>query len=55
MTNYLFPSITQTQVAVIGVAALFVWINRQKAKLLADKTATAAADNPGKNGSEDKI
>ena len=34
----------------IGVTALFVWINRRKAKLLAAKTATAATNNPDKNG-----
>jgi predicted tellurium resistance membrane protein TerC len=34
----------------IGVTALFVWTNRRKAKLLAAKTATAATNNPGKNG-----
>jgi len=34
----------------IGVTALFVWTNRRKARLLAAKTATAATNNPGKNG-----
>jgi len=34
----------------IGVTALFAWTHRRKAKLLAAKTATAATDNPGKNG-----
>jgi predicted tellurium resistance membrane protein TerC len=30
----------------IGVATLFTWINRHKAKLLAAKSAAATTDNP---------